>query len=75
MRSLTRDELATLEVRPEDRLMLAREFSRAGLVIVCGIQERSVRSVKRYTPTYFQTLCREGRLPLGQEEQLVIGLD
>lgn len=74
MRSLTRDELATLDLQPQDRAVLDREFNRSGWVTVLGIRDKSVQSVTRYTPTYFQTLCREGRLPLEHEDQLVIGL-
>ncbi len=75
MRSLTRDELATLDLQPHDRAVLDREFERDGLVIVLGIEDKSLRSVTRYSRTHFQILCREGRLPMHLKEQLVIGLD
>ncbi len=75
MRSLSRHDVATLKLNPVDQTVLEREFERTGLVIVLGIEERSLRSVQRYSRTYFQTLCREGRLPMGHKEQLVIGLD
>ena len=75
MHSLTRDELATLDVRDDDRAMLAREFDRQGWITVCAICDHAVQSVRRYKPSYFHHLCQEGRLPMGEEQQVVIGLD
>jgi hypothetical protein len=75
MRSLTRDELATLDLKPQDRAVLDREFERAGWVTVLGIRDSILQSVTRYQPGYFRHLCRQGRLPMRDEEQLVIGLD
>jgi|GEM_PF-4861540 len=75
MHSLTRDELATMDLQPTDRVVLDREMERHGWVTIVNIRERRLQSVKRYEPSYFRRLCTEGRLPMTQEDQLVIGLN
>lgn len=73
MRSLKFHDVAKLSLPAEDREAVLREFNRPGNVVVLKIEDSVLRTISRYSSSYFHMLRKQGRLKI-QEDQLVIGI-